>query len=136
MNIIKTTIVASLLAVASLAANAATGPHDHLTWTAGANTPSTAAFHVYRTTQVSGACQAFSTTSWTAIDGGGISLGTPTFDDYSIAASTTYCYAVTAYNTTNGAQESGPSNILTLTTGSGTTTMPVPNGLSGSYSAQ
>lgn len=133
---IKTTIAAALVAFAALCATAraASGPHVHLTWTEPTTTIPVG-FNIYRAVQVSGACPTFGASGWSKIIGG-IPASAPVWDDYTIASNTTYCFAATAYDTTNGASESGPSNIITVVVPVITPNTPSPNGLSGSYSAQ
>lgn len=92
-------------------------------------------FRVYQIALAStqSACPVFSTTTWARVQDS-IPSSATAWSVPGLAAGTTYCYAVTAYNTTDGS-ESAPSNLLLLadpTSGGGNTGKPPsPTGLSG-----
>lgn len=127
-----------ILAFAALflfAVTAAQASSVNLTW----SEPSTTVpygFNVYRVTLPSGttACPTFSTTSWTKVVGS-LNSAQTTYSDTSITLNAGYCYAVTAYGT-NGSGETGPSNLLYISTassGGSSTTLPAPTSLSGTF---
>lgn len=105
----------------------------NLTWNAPSPTPTfPIGYNVYRVNaNTDGTCSTFSTSTWTQIVGS-INAAQTNWSDKTIAASTTYCYAVTAYNATGGG-ESGPSNIITVVIPAPSNTPPSPSGLSGSF---
>lgn len=69
-------------------------------------------FNVYRIAAT--ICPTFSTATWTKVQGS-INSASPQWDDTTIALNSNYCYAVTAYSTL-GDGESGPSNIISVST--------------------
>jgi len=109
------------------------GTQAVLNWTEGA-TSIAYGFNLYRTSTTATACPAFSKTAYTLLVPG-IGKATPTWTDKTLVAGTTYCYAVTAYDTSGQGGESGPSNLLLLpdpTQGGSTIgTPPSPAGLTG-----
>jgi hypothetical protein len=109
----KKLITAAVLALGLLATKA-NASQATLKWTE----PSTSlgyGFKVYRVTLASGvtSCPAFGSTGWALLQGS-INAATPTWVDSTVVAGTSYCYGVTAYNTSGGQYESGPSNLLLL----------------------
>jgi hypothetical protein len=128
---IKTSVFKGLLLGAMLALGSlAHASQVNLTWKAPVTTMSFG-FNVYRTAQVSGSCPTFSTTAWTQIVGS-LNSNTLAYSDTTIATGTTYCYAVTAYNTAQ-VGESGPSNIISVGTTVVSTTPPPPSSLLGTF---
>jgi len=91
-------------------------------------------FNLYRITVTTATCPAFSTSTWTKLVPS-INRLTPTWTDTTLVATSTYCYAVTAYDTSGQGGESGPSNLLILpppsSGGSTIGTPPSPTGLAG-----
>jgi len=128
-----------LLAVASLAVQAQATQTASLKWTEPTTTIPVG-FRVYQIalTSTQASCPVFSQTTWKLAQDS-IPATQPNWVVPNLLTGTTYCFAVTAYNTfgtgTGGGGESGPSNLLMLpdpTSGGGTAgTPPSPTTLNG-----